>query len=181
MVRAASTRRRASVARRGGDAMSGSVERAATATARSLVVVAAGAGEENRGARDATTVGRDAAALRDTGGLDGEDAECAAMEARVGPAEDLSGHVPDGAESNRKRPRFSGKSPPLREEQITTLSEADRRRALARWNARLRGLKRRIDTIAEQFPTSSIVLLFTKPFRTKERQGKWCERKCVSL
>jgi hypothetical protein len=66
-----------------------------------------------------------------------------------------------------------GKAPPLDQAAIESLSDVERRRVLARWNSRLRSVKRRIEDCANQFPTSSIVLVFTKPFRSKERLHKW--------
>lgn len=68
------------------------------------------------------------------------------------------------------------KAPRLEQDAIDRLTIHERKLVLGRWNARLRGLKRRVDDIATQFPTSSVVLLFTKPFQTKRRYGRWCVR-----
>lgn len=66
------------------------------------------------------------------------------------------------------------KAKPLGEEDVATLDEAGRRRALARWNARLRVLKKKIRDASAQYPTSSLVLVFTKPFRSRARSDRWC-------
>ena len=66
------------------------------------------------------------------------------------------------------------KAKPLGEEDVATLDEAGRRRALARWNARLRVLKKKIRDASAQYPTSSLVFVFTKPFRSSARSDRWC-------
>lgn len=73
------------------------------------------------------------------------------------------------------RPAFTlHKAPPLTEERVGELDAAERRRVLARWNNRLRSVKRRVEDCARQFPTSSLVFVFTKPFRSADNQHKWC-------
>ena len=84
-----------------------------------------------------------------------------------------TGRAAGAAADGRRRAPISIKAPPLLEEQISRLSEVETRKVLGRWNARLRGLKRRVEDISHQFPTSSLVLVFTKPFRSKDRRGKW--------
>lgn len=73
------------------------------------------------------------------------------------------------------------KAPPLRADDIIKLDERGRRMVLGRWNSRLRGLKRRADDCARQFPTASVVLLFTKPFRAARRAGRWYVRGRTTL
>jgi hypothetical protein len=67
------------------------------------------------------------------------------------------------------------KAPPITADQIELLDVAQRKKVLARWNARVRGLKSRAADIAHQFPTSSMVLYCSKPLRL-ERKGTWCVR-----
>jgi hypothetical protein len=65
------------------------------------------------------------------------------------------------------------KAPSLSAGAIAVLSDQEQRKILGRWNARLRSLKHRVTDISEQFPTSSVVLFCTKPFRLKDRKGRW--------
>jgi len=108
---------------------------------------------------------------------DGTDASLAIVagtrETRVGDGDEEAGGRGRAADERRRAP-ISVKAPPLLKEQISRLSEAEQRKVLGRWNARLRGLKRRVEDMSHQFPTSSLVLVFTKPFRSKDRRGKWC-------
>ena len=108
---------------------------------------------------------------------DGNDASLAIVagtrETRVGDGDEEAGGRGRAADERRRAP-ISVKAPPLLKEQISRLSEAEQRKVLGRWNARLRGLKRRVEDMSHQFPTSSLVLVFTKPFRSKDRRGKWC-------
>ena len=98
-----------------------------------------------------------------------------------GTDDDDSRERDEAAAARKKRAPLSIKAPPLKEEDIVRLTEVEQKKVLSRWNARLRGLKRRVVDISQQFPTSSIVLVFTKPFRTKDRQGKWCVRDSTRL
>jgi hypothetical protein len=66
------------------------------------------------------------------------------------------------------------KAPPLTPDMIDELNAIETRRVLARWSARMRSVKRRVEDCARQFPTSSLVLVFTKPFRSADNQRKWC-------
>lgn len=66
------------------------------------------------------------------------------------------------------------KAPPLTQTMIDELNTIEARRVLARWSARMRSVKRRVEDCARQFPTSSLVLVFTKPFRSADNQHKWC-------
>jgi len=120
-------------------------------------------------AGDANDAGRggpaSVAGTRETRVDDGDEGEGA-----TGRASDAAA---DAAAGERRRAPISIKAPPLLEEQISRLSEVETRKVLGRWNARLRGLKRRVEDISHQFPTSSLVLVFTKPFRSKDRRGKW--------
>lgn len=68
------------------------------------------------------------------------------------------------------------KAPPLTEREIAALDQVEQRRVLARWNARLRGLKRRVVDIAQQFPTTSVLFYCSKPLRLDGRRGRWCVR-----
>jgi hypothetical protein len=65
------------------------------------------------------------------------------------------------------------KAPPLLPSQVERLSDPEARLILGRWNARLRGLKRRAKDLAHQFPTSNVLVMFSKPFQTKRRRGQW--------
>lgn len=72
--------------------------------------------------------------------------------------------------------RLGGRAPraaPLTEEDILLLTHEERRKVLGRWNARLRGLKKKVSQLSGQFPTSSFVVLFTKPIPTLRKAGKW--------
>ena len=66
------------------------------------------------------------------------------------------------------------RAPPLLPEDIDRLSKVDRKRVLARWSGRLRGLKNRALELSRQFPTSNICVYFTKPFPVATRAGMWC-------
>jgi hypothetical protein len=66
------------------------------------------------------------------------------------------------------------KAPPLTQDMIDALDAIESRRVSARWSARMRSVKRRIEDCARQFPTSSLVFVFTKPFRSVENRHKWC-------
>ena len=66
------------------------------------------------------------------------------------------------------------RAPPLLPEDIDRLSKVDRKRVLARWSGRLRGLKNRALELSRQFPTSNICFYFTKPFPVATRAGLWC-------
>ena len=66
------------------------------------------------------------------------------------------------------------KAPPLTPDMIDELNAIETRRVQARWSARMRSVKRRVEDCARQFPTSSLVLVFTKPFRSADNQRKWC-------
>ena len=66
------------------------------------------------------------------------------------------------------------KAPPLTKDMIDALDAIESRRVAARWSARMRCLKRRVEDCARQFPTSSLVFVFTKPFRSANNQRKWC-------
>ena len=66
------------------------------------------------------------------------------------------------------------KAPPLTASMIEALDAVESRRVLARWSARMRSVKRRVQDCARQFPTSSLVLVFTKPFRSADNRLKWC-------
>jgi hypothetical protein len=66
------------------------------------------------------------------------------------------------------------KAPPLTMDMIDALDAIESRRVSARWSARMRCLKRRVEDCARQFPTSSLVFVFTKPFRSVENRHKWC-------
>jgi len=127
------------------------------------------ASDDANDANDANDAGRggpaSVAGTRETRVDDGAEGEGA-----TGRAADAAA---DAAAGERRRAPISVKAPPLLEEQISRLSEVETRKVLGRWNARLRGLKRRVDDISRQFPTSSLVLVFTKPFRSKDRRGKW--------
>jgi hypothetical protein len=80
----------------------------------------------------------------------------------------------DEDEEDDERPRLPPmKAPPLLPSQIERLSDPEARLILGRWNARLRGLKRRANDLAHQFPTSNVLVMFSKPFQTKRRRGKW--------
>ena len=68
------------------------------------------------------------------------------------------------------------RAPPLLAEDVGRLGKDDRRRVLARWSGRLRGLKKRALELSGQFPTSNICVYFTKPFATESRAGMWCVR-----
>lgn len=75
------------------------------------------------------------------------------------------------ASSTRRR---NAKAPKLTQGDIDKLDDYAKKLALGRWNSRVRALRRKIDDCADQFPTSSIVLLFTKPFQQPRRQlGRW--------
>jgi len=95
------------------------------------------------------------------------------IRASEGVREGVTAPDTGGETGERRRAPISIKAPPLLEEQISRLSEDEQRRVRGRWNARLRGLKKRVEDVSHQFPTSSLVLVFTKPFRTKDRLGKW--------
>jgi hypothetical protein len=123
------------------------------------------ASDDANDANDANDAGRggpaSVAGTREARGDDGDEGEGG------------TGRAADAAAGERRRAPISIKAPPLLEEQISRLSEVETRKVLGRWNARLRGLKRRVQDISHQFPTSSLVLVFTKPFRSKDKRGKW--------
>ena len=79
-----------------------------------------------------------------------------------------------GSEKTRDMRAHFRKARPLGEEDVATLDEAGRRRALARWSARLRVLKKKIRDAGAQYPTSSLVFVFTKPIRSNARSDRWC-------
>ena len=84
----------------------------------------------------------------------------------------------DEDEDDEARPprRLVGRAPraaPLTEDDIRLLTHEERRKVLGRWNARLRGLKKKVSQLSGQFPTSSFVVLFTKPIPTLRKAGKW--------
>ncbi len=72
------------------------------------------------------------------------------------------------------------KAAPLLDGDILGLGDDERRRVLARWSGRLRGIKRRALDLGRQFPTSSVLVYFTKPFPTAKREGMWCVRTTAS-
>jgi len=80
------------------------------------------------------------------------------------------------ASAKRRRPvPPRARAPPLTPSDIAALNKAGKRLVLARWGARVRGLKRRLSALSEQYPTSSFLLLFTKPVLTEcRRTGVWC-------
>jgi hypothetical protein len=81
----------------------------------------------------------------------------------------------DGCDADAAPKRLNVvKAPRLEQDAIDLLSFEERKLVSGRWTARLRGSKLRLHDIASQFPTSSVVLLFTKPFQSKRRHGKWC-------
>jgi len=133
-----------------------------------------GDGDANDGDGDAND---DEANDANDAGRGGPASVAGTREARVddgAEGEGGMGRAAGAAAGGRRRSPIAVRAPPLLEEQISHLSEAETRKVLGRWNARLRGLKRRVQDISHQFPTSSIVLVFTKPFRSKDRRGKWC-------
>ena len=73
------------------------------------------------------------------------------------------------------------KAPPLTQDMIDALDAIESRRVSARWSARMRSVKRRIEDCARQFPTSSLVFVFTKPFRSVENRHKWCVKRKRAL
>jgi len=85
---------------------------------------------------------------------------------------------PAGRARNSQTGRFGPpiKAPPLFAEDIGRLGKDDRRRVLARWSGRLRGLKKRALELSAQFPTSNVCVYFTKPFPGETREGMWCVR-----
>ena len=89
--------------------------------------------------------------------------------------DDIGGaHAPTVARATPAEPRRrNAKASKLAQEDIDKLDERAKKRVVGRWNSRVRGLKRKMDDIADQFPTSSIVLLFTKPFQSRGRLGRW--------
>lgn len=72
------------------------------------------------------------------------------------------------------------KAAPLLDGDILGLGDDERRRVLARWSGRLRGIKRRALDLGRQFPTSSVLVYFTKPFPAAKREGMWCVRTTAS-
>jgi hypothetical protein len=150
-----------------------------------------GRGSANaRGATDASPLGRatprarsdDDAGTRDVGGDDdarrsssddgdGDGRTRAPRERDDGRVDGSDDTALDGAEDGF---RLMNKAPPLTAEMIAELDAVETRRVLARWSARMRSVKRRVEDCARQFPTSNLVLVFTKPFRSVENQYKWC-------
>lgn len=85
---------------------------------------------------------------------------------------------PAGRARNSQTGRFGPpiRAPPLFAEDVGRLGKDDRRRVLARWSGRLRGLKKRALELSGQFPTSNVCVYFTKPFAAETREGMWCVR-----
>jgi len=121
-------------------------------------------------------VGGGRGAARDGAGADADASSSGGSESD-GDGDDEEEEDDDGDDGQRqrllKRAGPPAKAPPLTEDQVAALDETQQRRVLARWNARLRGLKRRAKDIASQFPTSSIVLFCSKPLRVDGRKGRW--------
>ena len=123
-------------------------------------------------------VGGGRGAARDGAGADADaGASSSGGSESDGDGDDEEEEDDDGDDGQRqrllKRAGPPAKAPPLTEDQVAALDETQQRRVLARWNARLRGLKRRAKDIASQFPTSSIVLFCSKPLRVDGRKGRW--------
>ena len=95
---------------------------------------------------------------------------------RASPRKRASENDREAANATRRRPvPPRGRAPPLTPSDIEALNKAGKKRVLARWGARTRGLKRRLSALSEQYPTSSFILLFTKPVLTEcRRTGVWC-------
>lgn len=102
----------------------------------------------------------------------------------VAPRERDGGGVVDGTDDPASDVVEDGfrlsKAPPLTQAMIDELNAIETRRVLARWSARMRSVKRRVEDCARQFPTSSLVLVFTKPFRSADNQRKWCVKRIFS-
>ena len=95
---------------------------------------------------------------------------------RASPRKRASENDREAANATRRRPvPPRGRAPPLTPSDIEALNKAGKRLVLARWAARTRGLKKRLSALSEQYPTSSFILLFTKPVLTEcRRTGVWC-------
>jgi len=111
------------------------------------------------------------------GGADGASARHARDERKEGGVDDQT-QAPSDVDDERIDGacdgfRLMSKAPPLTADMIDALNDVESRRVLARWSARMRSVKRRIEDCARQFPTSSLVLVFTKPFRSADNQRKW--------
>ena len=100
------------------------------------------------------------------------------VDGRARKTRDRAGGRVDGSDDPRldvAEPGFHlSKAPPLTASMIEVLDAVESRRVLARWSARMRSVKRRVQDCARQFPTSSLVLVFTKPFRSADNRLKWC-------
>jgi len=80
-----------------------------------------------------------------------------------------------GDDANALAPAINPPAP-LLQDAIDALNTTERRKILGLWSARVRGVKRRLRELSRQYPTSSFVLLFTKPFNTEYRRvGMWYE------
>ena len=156
-----------------------------------------GSGASERGATEVSSSGRASTrALTDgetgTGGAEGDDDDDdddggrssrderrnVDVDGRTRKTRDRAGGRVDGSDDPRldvAEPGFHlSKAPPLTASMIEALDAVESRRVLARWSARMRSVKRRVQDCARQFPTSSLVLVFTKPFRSADNRLKWC-------
>ena len=159
-----------------------------------------GSGASERGATEVSPSGRASTrALTDgetgTGGAEGDDDDDddddddggrssrderrnVDVDGRARKTRDRAGGRVDGSDDPRldvAEPGFHlSKAPPLTASMIEALDAVESRRVLARWSARMRSVKRRVQDCARQFPTSSLVLVFTKPFRSADNRLKWC-------
>jgi len=109
---------------------------------------------------------------------DGEDDASADVDAEARREVGAMDAPPAGRARNPQTGRFGPpiRAPPLFAEDVGRLGKDDRRRVLARWSGRLRGLKKRALELSGQFPTSNVCVYFTKPFAAEAREGMWCVR-----
>jgi hypothetical protein len=102
-------------------------------------------------------------------------------DARSASKDDDAAAADDDDDENENDGFRLHKAPPLTQDMIDALDAIESRRVSARWSARMRSVKRRIEDCARQFPTSSLVFVFTKPFRSVENRHKWCVKRKRAL
>ena len=97
--------------------------------------------------------------------------------ANEGSSDDTENETEVDADTPASRERWPGgkgrKAPPLSADELDSLDEAEQRRISARFHARVRSLKRRVDDLSAQFPTIDAILMVSSPMKRKRGAQNW--------